>query len=125
MMTDDSSSYSDRIRRANPGRVAQLLSLGVLTPDELRAILLHELTKPVQFDLSALPSAQVTSVRNQAEAEHLVLKSLSDLLLHPHPPLRLLAAVKKFAKSHQINPGHLPPNVSSLIYYAAIATALI
>jgi hypothetical protein len=66
-------------------------------------------------------AAQLKSLSN---AQGLLLKSFADLFVHPHPPPELLTLVKDFAKAQRVSPaGMLPPEVASVLYYAAIGAA--
>src|SRR5689334_5650423 len=109
MMDQQPSEFTGEVFKSSPARVARLLALAAGKPDpwlpqELRAVLAHELAKPVRFDLSTLESGVAAQVKALAEADGLVLKSLAELLLHPRPPVELLRLVKDFAKAHQAHP---------------------
>ena len=96
-----------------------------LRPAELRALWRHQLGSPLQFDLSNLERDAGARLRELSAAEGLLLRSLGDLLQHPHPPLELLRFAKDFAKAHEQSPDDLlPPEMARMLYYAAIAAAL-
>jgi hypothetical protein len=81
-------------------------------PDELGAILRHQLTAPVRFDLGR-PARAGRRVR-----------SFADLLHHPRPPLALLTMTKEFAKANRSHPDRpLPEPVAALLYFASILVA--
>jgi hypothetical protein len=130
MMDPSTSEFTSDVFKSEPGRVAKIMGLAAThpqpwLPQELRAVLVHELDKPVRFDLGALDRGIAAQIRTLAEAEGLVVKSLADLFLHPHPPLELLRLTKDFAKTHQMHPeSSLPEEVAQILYYASIAAAL-
>ena len=110
-------------------RLAALFALdeqpsGPWDKTDLAALLRHQLAAPVEVDLGTLPPDQSPKIRSLAGAEGLTLRSFNDLLQHPHPPVALLRMVKDFAK---LNRSHrrsaLPPEVATVIYYAAIVVA--
>ena len=93
-------------------------------PDELAAILRHQMTTPLQVDLSGIDGA-AKRLHDAAGASGLILKSFGDLLQHPHPPLALLKMMKDFAKACRISPASaLPREISSVIYFASIIAAM-
>src|SRR5205823_4989142 len=52
------------------------------------------------------------------------LNSFGDLLSHPRPPLELLELTKEFAKTSDTRASSpLPPEVATVLYYAAIVAA--
>ena len=60
-----------------------------------------------------------------ADSQGLLLKSIGDLLNHPHPPVKLLVMLKDFAKRLMEHPDSpLPREVASLLYWSAIASGL-
>lgn len=114
-----------------PDRLAHLLRMSdgdapLWSERELAAIFRHQMSAPVGFDLSALPGTRANTVAFAAAAQGLVLKSFADLLHHPHPPVQLLSLTKEFAKAHRNQPDNpLPREVSTLLYFASIAAALV
>ncbi len=112
-----------------PAGLGELLAMGLnakesWTPGELEAALEEQVSLPVEFELSRLGRDEQQVLRKQAEAHGLLLKSLRDLFVHPHPPFELLVMVKDFFKANTTT-GHpgLPPEVARVLYYASIATA--
>ena len=96
----------------------------IWNPDELAAILRHQLTTPLHVDLAGLGTA-AGRLKNEAAAGGLLLKSFGDLLQHPHPPLALLKMMKDFAKACRVSPDSpLPREISSVIYFASIVAAM-
>lgn len=110
--------------------VAKMLSLSAepvrsWSPEELRAVLHHQLEASVEFDLAAMDPARARRLEPPAASGALPVKSFHDLLAHPHPPVELLTLTKNFAKrnaDHSDTP--LPKPVALALYYAAIAAAL-
>jgi len=111
-------------------QLAKLMDLGqsgqrLWQTEELGAILRHQLSAPVQFDLARIDQALAKKLRNLTEAEGLLLRSFSDLLHHPTPPIELLVLLKDFAKACRNHPdGPLPEEIATLLYLASIAVAM-
>jgi hypothetical protein len=114
-----------------PPELATVLELGLRAdepwrPEELQALLEHEFSSPLEFDLGNLEEGHASRLKRLSEAEGLVLRSLRELLFHSRPPIDLLRLVKDFAKRCAAHPrSALPPEVASVIYYASIAAALV
>ena len=110
-------------------RYAQLLAAGMdeapaQSPDELAAILRHELSSPMEIELGGLDVKAGVAVSVAADVKGLVLKSLDDLLSHPQPPVELLRMAKEYAKAHLNSPkSPLPPEVVRVIYFSSIIVA--
>jgi hypothetical protein len=99
---------------------------GLWRPDELGAIFRHQLSAPIFVDLSGLDSRAAARLKLLADAQSLVLKSFSDLLLHPAPPVELLSLTKDFAKANMEHPeSSLPKEVAAVLYYATISAGLV
>lgn len=95
-------------------------------PDELAAIFRHQMSAPMLVDLGSFDAATATRLRTLSDAQGLLLKSFADLFHHPAPPRELLQLVKNFAKANIDHPDSgLPGEVSSALYYASIAAALV
>ena len=115
---------------AAPERLAKLLGSDQTTQpswsvQEIEAIFRHQLGTPLQVELATLPDAEVISLTALADSQGLLLKSIGDLLNHPHPPVKLLAMLKDFAKRLMEHPDSpLPREVASLLYWSAIASGL-
>lgn len=124
-MTDSTDNPGPWKRR----RLERLMELGLaadgsLRPAELRALWRHQLGSPFQFDLGNIEPNEGARLRELSAAEGLLLRSLGELLQHPHPPLELLRLAKDFAKAHEQSPdAPLPPEMSRVLYYAAVAAA--
>lgn len=119
------------VHRAHPDRLAELLEqdasgTSVWRPEELADVLRHQLASVIMVDLNAESSSGGQQLCRLSEAEGLLLKSYSDLLRHPVPPLALLRKVKDYAKTASATPnGPLPPEVGRVLYYACLACALV
>jgi len=109
--------------------LGELLTLGLKatdpwTPAELEAALADQISMPMEFELSRLDPEQEQYLRRKAAAHGLLLKSLLDLFMHPHPPLELLIMVKDFFKANATSPkAGSPPEVHQVLYYESIAVA--
>jgi hypothetical protein len=94
-------------------------------PAEIAAIYRHQLETPLQAELGNLPPKEAELVAHLATAQGLLLKSIGDLLLHPHPPVPLLTMLKDFSKRLMEHPDSpLPRDVASLFYWSSIAAGL-
>jgi len=119
------------VRSSEPRALGKAMGLGaseerVWRPEELGAILRHQLSAPVEFDLGNLNEGMAARLRTLARGEGLLLKSFHDLLNHPNPPIELLVMTKDFAKALQNHPDSpLPHEVAMLLYLASIVAALV
>ncbi|MFQ5495688.1 MAG: hypothetical protein ACE5EX_09950 [Phycisphaerae bacterium] len=117
--------------QSDPASLARLLEVSngndvLWRPEELAAILRHQLAAPIEYDLSAMGRDKAHKLRTSAASKGLLLKSFADLLHHPHPPLELLAMTKQFAKAARADPkSSVPVEITTLLYYACIAAALV
>jgi len=95
-------------------------------PNELGAVLRHQLDAPVDFDLSCFGPAPGETLRSLRASGTTSITSFRDLLEHPTPPLELLQWTKKFAKScRSRTDGPLPDEIATVLYFLAIVTALV
>jgi hypothetical protein len=117
--------------RSAPKSLAALMAEGaeharLWRADELGAIFRHQLAAPILVDLGGFDAANAARLKMIAEAQNLLLKSFSDLLLHSTPPVELLRLAKDFAKANMDRPdGSLPKEVAAILYYASISTAFL
>jgi hypothetical protein len=117
--------------KSAPKSLSALLAAGeerarLWRADELGAIFRHQLSAPILVDLGGFDSANAGRLKMLAEAQNLLLKSFSDLLLHATPPVELLRLSKDFAKANMDHPdGSLPKEVAAVLYYASISAALL
>jgi len=111
--------------------LAALLDAGeednrVWNPAELAAILKHQLSAPIQVDLTAMEQRLAARLRLATESQGLLLKSFGDLLHHPNPPLELLKLTKDFAKACRLSRGGpLPREIATVLYFASIVVAMV
>src|SRR5438128_2144482 len=100
-------------------------TLGRWQPEELKEILRHQLESPLLFDLQDVDAAgKFTLERWDCVVDGIALHSFGDLFKHPHPPISLLRLTKEFAKSSDTRKASaLPPEVATVLYYAAILVA--
>ena len=126
-MTDEQTD----VFRADSGLLASLMDVGAAEdgrmwqPEELAAVLRHQMSTPIQVDLISLGHVPAGRLRLLAEAQGLLLKSYADLLRHPNPPIELLKLTHKFAKLCRVSPhGPLPKPVATVLYFASIAAAM-
>ncbi|HUD45564.1 MAG TPA: hypothetical protein VMR33_01985 [Candidatus Baltobacteraceae bacterium] len=116
--------------KSAPKSLAALMAAGaerarLWRPDELGAIFRHQLSAPILVDLGGFDSTGAARLKLLSEAQSLLLRSFSDLLLHAAPPIELLWLAKDFAKANMDHPdGSLPKEVAAVLYYASIAAAL-
>lgn len=92
--------------------------------DDLGAILRHQFSAPVQFDLAWFDPGSARQLNTLTAAQGLLLNSFADLMRHPNPPLVLLQMTKNFAKANFNHPDSpLPHDISRVLYFACIAAA--
>lgn len=117
--------------QSDPASLARLLEVSngndvLWRPEELAAILRHQLAAPIEYDLSRMDRHAAQRLKVSADAKGLLLKSFADLFAHPDPPIELLEMTKQFAKANRNDPDRaLPVEISTLLYYACIAAALV
>ena len=89
-------------------------------PEELGAILRHQLAAPLDEDLGRIVAAAGRSDRKTGPDP----VSFADLLQHPDPPPELLEAAKRFAKAQRgRGDAGLPEEVAAVLYHASIVAA--
>ena len=95
------------------------------SPDELVAILRHQLAAPVQFDLTYLEKKRPPSLDTLHSVQGPPIASFRDLFHHPHPPIELLRSTKEFAKtSRSRSEAPLPEEIATLLYLLSIVAAV-
>jgi hypothetical protein len=91
-------------------------------PEELAAILRHQLAAPLEGgcpDLCADENGPVP-----IDAADTSLGSLNDLFRSPRPPIELIERVKRFAKACRTRPDSpLPDEIATVLYLLAIVAA--
>jgi hypothetical protein len=116
--------------RSDPERLARIFAIAEsrgpdYRPEELGAILRHQLSTLVEFDLRNLDAGSQRLLRASAACgEGGGIRTFGDLFRHPQPPIPLLHLTKGFAKSHLNHPeSPLPPEIATALYYASIVCA--
>jgi len=111
--------------------LAEMLRLGAgghraWRQDELGAILQHQLTAPVRFDLESMEAEAAGKLGDYCAANGLLLNSFGDLFFHPNPPLELLELTRRFGKACRNHPDSpLPHEIAMLLYLTSIVVALL
>lgn len=96
------------------------------SPDELGAILRHQLATSVQLDLESLGSSFRTRLHALPAVEKPGPLTFAELFHLPAPPLDLLNLVKQFAKSSRVRgESVLPAEIATVIYLTSIVVARI
>jgi hypothetical protein len=110
---------------------AKLLEFGtgrasLWAPDELGAILQHQLAAPLEPDLSVVDPSFAERWPALSTVADQRIQTFRDLFQHACPPVELLELAKRFAKHcrTQTEPV-LPEEIATVLYFAAIATALV
>ena len=94
-------------------------------PEELGAILEHQLAAPLESDLGSLDKGLVRRLKEINSAGGTPLASFSDLLHHPSPPAEFLELTKRFAKICRSDPqSPLPSEVATILYFSSIVVAM-
>ena len=94
-------------------------------PDELDAMLRHQLDAPLHLGLGTF-SGEAAHLLRRSDPQHDPMLTLRQLLCDESPSLELLRLVKRFAKSCRSDPDHpLPGEIVMLLYYTSIAAALV
>jgi hypothetical protein len=102
----------DELETSDPSRLEQILAARGAErwrPQEMGAILRHQLSVPLDMDLAAGSGSPMWRM------------TFGELLHHPHPPAEMLQRVKQFAKACKLaRDGPLPPEVAAVLYFASI-----
>jgi hypothetical protein len=111
--------------RSFPRELVAVLRLPPALSRDPSDLLRWALAAPVWIEHGHTQEGGSTQVRLTTGGEGVVLENLLDLFRHADPGVELLALVKDYAKALRADPeGVLPPEVASVVYYAAIAAAL-
>jgi hypothetical protein len=96
-------------------------------PQELGAILQHQLDAEVAFDLSRLGQVRVQEVeRALASIQGSPIRTFRELFEHPSPPIELVDLSRRFAKAcRSSRDGPLPNEIATVLYFASIVVAMI
>lgn len=115
--------------KTNTVLLSKMLDLTATTadlwqPEELAAILRHQLSAPLAVALGPLSAEVPQATRDLSPRD--VPASLGDLLGHPKPPMALLELTKRFAKLCRTDAENvLPEAIAMLLYYASIVAAIL
>lgn len=97
---------------------------GLWRPEELGAILRHQLDSPLVADLR-LDEVVETEVGGKPP-ERASLQTFSELFHNPQPPIHLLRLTKEFGKKNRSNPNSaLPHEIATVLYFVSIFIALL
>jgi hypothetical protein len=119
------SDVRENILKAHPKRLAGLLEMDsgsgrLWRADELAAIFKHQLTAPVQMDLTQGPADNAPALPPRFPA----IRTFDALFHSPKPPIELLKSVKEFAKANRDHPASaLPGEIATVLYYASVVIA--
>ena len=93
--------------------------------EEIRRVFRMQLGARLHLELERCGVCDRDMVLALADQASPPIRSVADLLYHPHPPVDLLWAVKDFAKGRKEDPGaEIAPEVALTLYYGSIAAAL-
>ena len=121
---DDQEIFNSR-----PLWLAQLMAVdggdqGLWQPEELAAMLQHQLSAPLEFDFSYLGREATQRLELLCSAQGPPIATFGDLLHHPSPPVELLAMTKEFAKACRTRSDRLlPGEIAALLYLLSIVVA--
>lgn len=119
---NDSDLYSSDARSLSRMMDPQPGGGRLWEPDELGAILAHQLSAPLECDLGHLDGGLAERLQGAAGPP---MRTFAELLDHPHPPVELLELTKRFAKACRSDPqGPLPDEIATVLYFLSIAAAL-
>lgn len=113
----------------SPEKVSQALAVGsgVSTSwrrTEFGSVLQFQMDAPLVLDLATSDDALRGELEQLVDESDPSAFSLKDLFFHARPSVSLLIRVKNFAKAMRFDDRHrLPPEVATVIYFAAIAVA--
>ncbi len=92
-------------------------------PEDLGAILEHQLSAPLHCDLAPIDEGLAGQLESAGGTP---IRSFADLLHHPHPPIEMLQATKRFAKAcRSRDDGPLPDEVATVLYILSIVAAML
>ncbi len=111
------------IHASNPKALATFFggSDEVWGEEDLAAILRHQLSAPLGFDLKRMGADSRKTVAHFTRSSTQRLKTFADLFGHPDPPVDLLSLAKEFGKT--ADGGTVPRDVGLVLYYAAVLVA--
>jgi hypothetical protein len=116
---------------AAPNSLAGLIDFGredaLWTVRDLESILQHQLDAEIDFDLTRFGASRAEDLRQQmGSVEGPAIRTFRDLLAHPSPPVDLLDATRRFAKSCRSRAdGPLPEEIATVLYFASAVAAMV
>ena len=116
---------------AAPNSLADLIDFGreeaLWTAQDLEAILEHQLDAKIDFDLIRFGESRAEDLRQQlGSVKGPAIRTFRDLLEHPSPPIELLDATRRFAKSCRSRAeGPLPDEIATVLYFASAVVAMV
>ncbi len=122
---------ADTFEEADPEQLAAGLEAALgdaetWCAEDLGPILRMELDEPLSVDLADMKPLRAERLRRLCEAHHLTIRSIADVLLHPHPPVDFLILFKQYLKAHRHDPASdKPPEVAWVLYLACIVAAML
>ncbi|MGB2820166.1 MAG: hypothetical protein WBF17_04240 [Phycisphaerae bacterium] len=117
------------LEATDPKRLAEVMDLGsqesvLWEPEELDAILRHQLAARVEAELSILDEGLAPKLAATCAKCVPPIATFNDLFHHPNPPVALLELTKQFARACKDHPDHpLPSKIGAVLYLASIVVA--
>jgi hypothetical protein len=97
---------------------------GLWQPEELEAMLQHQLSAPLEFDFSYLGREATRRLDVLGSSQGPPIATFHDLLHHRSPPVKLLEITKEFAKACRTRSDRLLPNeIAAMLYLLSIVVA--
>ena len=128
---DDENRMKDNdLRQSDALSLTHLMDAGaggrrLWEPEELGAILAHQLAAPLACDLGPLDKEFDQRLERFNAAADPPIRTFGDLLDHPCPPVELLELTKRFAKDCRNHPdGPLPDEIATVLYFLSIVAAM-
>src|SRR6266571_3662048 len=129
-------SYSSKVVfKSTPEQVSKLLRMDETSvepwqPEDLRAMVRHQLSAPVEFDVRSVKLSQLeqdTLNRSLRDPPRSGIWTFADLFYSLHPPVELLRFSHKFFKQNVSNSPKGSPNqkLAYLFYLLSIVVARI
>jgi hypothetical protein len=115
---------TDAVHSAQPQQLAKLLDPGNDAPTiyhgaDPAVILRDQLQAPLSEELSSsIAGARIPPMELEP-----TVQTFDDLFHDPHPPIDALKRAKDYAKACRSNRELLPPEVATVLYYAALTAA--
>lgn len=94
-------------------------------PEELAAILRHQLNAPLHVDLAALAPEVLRELSAHGATDEQLNQRFGELLISPAPPIELLQAVRRMVKRIDSNDSGVgvPREIGWVVYLAAVLAA--